>query len=159
MQIENQISVQEIWNALESVTDPEIPFISVIDLGIISEVSMDDAGKVLIKMTPTFAACPAIKYMQDDIKNKVSSITGAENITVQVDYENRWNSNKITEKGREALKIFGLAPPVKYQKDFKVESIAEVACPFCGSHDTTMKSPFGSTLCRAIHYCNHCLQS
>ena len=159
MEIENKTGEQEIWKALESVSDPEIPVISVIDLGIISGVNINANGKVSIKMTPTFAGCPAIKYMQDDIKKKVQDITGAENVEVIVDFENRWNSNKITDKGREALKNFGLAPPVKYTREFNVENMTAAKCPYCGSANTTFKTPFGSTLCRAIHYCNDCKQS
>jgi len=159
MEIENKITEQEIWKALENVSDPEIPVISVIDLGIISGVNIGADGKVTIKMTPTFAGCPAIKYMQDDIKAKMQTLTGAENVAVLVDFENRWNSNKITEKGRAALKNFGLAPPVRYAKEFRVETLAQANCPYCGSANTTFKTPFGSTLCRSIHYCNDCKQS
>lgn len=150
---------EKVWKALEEVPDPEIPALSVVDLGIITRVETDAEGKVMVTMTPTFSGCPAVNYMCEEIEKKLAAKLPCHEVEVTVDFKTQWNSNMITDKGREALKNFGLAPPKKYKKDFDVESIAEVNCPYCGSEHTTMNSAFGPTLCRSIHYCFDCKQS
>lgn len=154
----DELLVEHIWQALEQVPDPEIPFISVVDLGIISKVDICGDG-IKITMTPTFSGCPAIQVIRNEIRDKVAAKLEREDVEVLVDFKTQWNSNMISEKGREALKNFGLAPPKKYKDELNVADIADVHCPHCGSENTTMNSPFGSTLCRAIHYCFNCHQS
>lgn len=144
-----------LW--LEVVKDPEIPVISLIDLGVITKVEIDQHGKVSVEMTPTFVGCPAMDYM----KKEVEEVLGQKGIDfeVNVNFESPWSSNKITEKGRKALKSFGLAPPVKYQVIPDLDILEGVSCPYCDSDNTIMKSPFGPTLCRSLHYCNNCQQA
>jgi len=160
-EIKEEISIIEsiIWGALEEVMDPEIPMLSVVDLGIIPEIEVFDDAFIKIYMTPTFSGCPAIHVIQTDIRNKVLEKLPDFAVEVKVDFERTWNSNLISDKGREALKNFELAPPKKYTGELDMDTIADAACPICGSHNTTMQSPFGPTLCRAIHYCNDCKQS
>lgn len=152
------ISEKEIWNALEDVKDPEIPLISVVDMGIITGVKIDNKDFVNIKMTPTFAGCPAVNYMKEDIIEKVKRlpVTG---VDVEVSYDTQWSTNMISERGREQLKESKFALPGKHNGLVQIDMLTNVECPFCESKNTTLKSSFGPTQCRAIHYCNDCLQS
>jgi ring-1,2-phenylacetyl-CoA epoxidase subunit PaaD len=151
---------ERVWKVMEEVPDPEIPTLSVVELGIINKVETDEANNsVRITMTPTFSGCPAIHYMKDQIRERVAALLPEFAVEVIVDFETPWNSNRISEEGLKKLKNFGLAPPRRYKGSLDVASIAEVNCPHCGSENTTMNSPFGPTLCRAIHYCFDCKQS
>lgn len=144
----------DVLHALEAVKDPEIPVISVVDLGIITNVEVQEQV-ARVTMTPTFVGCPAIDYMRQQIKKKVEEL-GFEKVEVIVDREHKWSTNDISEKGKELLKNFKLAPPVKFSQDAKLEDLMKAPCPHCGSTNTSLNSPFGSTLCRAIHVCNDC---
>ena len=151
-------ATERIWNALQTVTDPEIPVISVIELGIIQDVYVEN-GAATIEMCPTFAGCPALDYMRDDIRKAVTS-AGFEAVNVRVVFDPPWTTDRITDIGRQKLKEFGLAPPKKCIGSALTEQhISDVACPFCDSKNTALESIFGPTLCRAIHYCNACQQS
>jgi ring-1,2-phenylacetyl-CoA epoxidase subunit PaaD len=150
------ITKDEIFDALEDVKDPEIPTISVVDLGIVTDVQVDE-DKVEITLTPTFSGCPALKIMEENVKARVEEM-GIGQVTVKTTFDIPWNTNMITEKGRAALLKHGLAPPAKHEGYFELDVLSDVACPFCGSRNTTMISPFGATLCRAMHYCKNCQQ-
>lgn len=152
------ISESEIWETLQNVKDPEIPLISVVDMGIITGVKVSEDNFVNIKMTPTFAGCPAVNYMKEDIIDKVSLLP-VSGVEVEVSYDVQWNTNMITDKGREMLKESKFALPQKHNGLIQIEMLENVECPFCRSKDTALKSSFGPTQCRAIHYCNNCLQS
>ena len=142
---------------LEEVKDPEIPVLSLIDLGVITGVELDD-HRVKVNMTPTFSGCPAMDYMRNDVI-RVLKEKGVEEVEACVSFETQWNSNMISEKGKKALKKFGLAPPRKYEVNVDIDILTHVKCPFCDSENTELKSPFGPTLCRSLHYCNNCLQA
>lgn len=149
------VQESDIFEALEAVKDPEIPVISVVDLGVIDEVSIDAEGKVTVGMTPTFAGCPALDVMKEDIL-KVLTEKGIEEIEVKVLYNTPWTTNKITPKGRQILKDFGLSPPPAFDGMLTLEVLQNAVCPVCGSNNTYMMSSFGPTACRAIHHCNNC---
>lgn len=151
------ITRDQIMEWLDEVKDPEIPVLSLIDLGVITDVTITDQN-VTVAMTPTFAGCPAMDYMREDVI-KVLSEKGIKKVEATVSFETPWNSNMISEKGREALKEFGLAPPNKYNLQVDIDVLKNVKCPYCDSDDTVMKTPFGPTLCRSMHYCNSCLQA
>jgi ring-1,2-phenylacetyl-CoA epoxidase subunit PaaD len=154
-----RISKESILEALQQVFDPEIPVISVVDLGIISNIEIDDSEHVTIYMTPTFSSCPALKLIASDIQTKAKEITGHQDIEVIIDKQSGWDTNRITEKGLGILKKFGLAPPKRYTGDLEVDSIADATCPHCNSDKTSLSSVFGSTLCRSMHYCYDCDQT
>lgn len=156
---EKEVLEKEIWKLLEEVPDPEIPPLSVVDLGIITRVEVLGPESLRITMTPTFAGCPAIQMMRENIEGKIREKLDGFQVEVVVDYVTRWDSNRITDKGRDILKNFRLAPPPKYQGDLDVSTMQHARCPHCGSENTTMNTPFGPTLCRSIHYCFDCLQS
>jgi ring-1,2-phenylacetyl-CoA epoxidase subunit PaaD len=153
-----QLSPATILTWLENVKDPEIPVLSLVDLGVIKAVQLE-GDNVLITMTPTFVGCPALDMMKAEIIETLKS-KGIKKIVINVSFSKPWTSDDITEKGKIALKEFGLAPPPHSSmliEDLDVLEHAE--CPRCGGTDTDLKSAFGATLCRSIHYCNKCRES
>lgn len=156
--MEQIITLSTIMGWLQEVKDPEIPVISLIDLGVITNVSIDTNKKVRVEMTPTFVGCPAMDYMVEDVKSTLKK-NGIDDFEVNVSFKQHWSSNNITDTGRDALKQFGLAPPPKYDLVVDIDILEQTPCPFCDSTDTELKTPFGPTLCRAMHYCNTCKQA
>lgn len=149
---------RRVWDALQGVKDPEIPLISLVELGMISELSVAD-GRVSVKMLPTFAGCPALDVMRDQIETAVRD-AGFDEVGVEVVFDPPWSTDRITAEGLAKLKEFGLAPPSRCgEKGASESGLLKVTCPFCGSKDTDLESIFGPTLCRAIHYCRECQQS
>ena len=142
------ITPAEIREWLEEVKDPEIPVLSLNDLGVITDISIDQTGKVIVNMTPTFAGCPAMDVMQKDVE-AVLQKKGITNFEVILSFKTQWNSNMISERGRVALKKFGLAPPPKHNLIIDIELIEHAECPQCGTTNTEMKTPFGPALCRS----------
>lgn len=151
------VARSQIFEWLEEVKDPEIPVISLVDLGVITDIEIFE-NKVIVKMTPTFAGCPAMDYMQKDVVEVLKS-KGINEVETHVSFETQWNSNLISEKGRVALKKFGLAPPRKHNMVIDIDILEHTPCPYCDSTDTELKTPFGTTLCRSMHYCNNCKQA
>jgi ring-1,2-phenylacetyl-CoA epoxidase subunit PaaD len=152
--------INEEWvlEALQEVKDPEIPVISVVDLGVISQIEISAEGAVSVGLTPTFAGCPAIDYMKADIE-KVLGEKGIEHVTVKVLYSEPWSSNKITPRGKQLLKDFGLSPPPSFDGILTLEVLQNALCPKCGSNNTFMMNAFGPTACRAVHHCNNCKET
>lgn len=155
---ENIEKIKEIWQALKEVEDPEIPVISIVDMGIVTDITIDANGDVKVEMTPTFTGCPAIEVMRKGIEKKLSEL-GVERYRVELNYKTTWTSNRISEEGREKLEKFGLGRPESHEGEPRMEDIANARCPHCGSENTELKSVFGSTLCRSIHVCHDCRQS
>ena len=153
-----KITKKDILDALQDVKDPEIPTISVVDLGIITGVEVNDENYVKVTMTPTFSGCPALKIMENMVKERIElmNISGVE---VTTNFDTPWSTNMISPKGIEGLKKHGLAPPEKHNGLVQIEILEKVKCPHCGSRNTTLKTPFGPTLCRSMHYCNECLNA
>ncbi|MEO8665325.1 MAG: 1,2-phenylacetyl-CoA epoxidase subunit PaaD [Ignavibacteria bacterium] len=152
------INEKEIWDVLDEVKDPEIPKVSVVDMGIITDVKVSADDFVNVKMTPTFAGCPAVDHMKKDIKEKISRLP-VSGIDVEVSFDVQWSSNMITERGRQLLKDSDFALPNKHNGLVQIEMLNNVECPFCQSKNTILQSPFGPTQCRAIHYCKNCFQA
>ncbi|WP_423736976.1 1,2-phenylacetyl-CoA epoxidase subunit PaaD [Chitinophaga caseinilytica] len=148
------ISESDIYKALEQVMDPEIPVLSVIDLGMITGVSLEEEG-IRVKMVPTFSACPAVDYIKENIRTVLEKALDTK-VTVEIDREATWNSDRMAAGAHEKLKNFGIAPPQMRQGEEHAEIELHTACPHCDSENTYLRSPFGSTLCRAIHYCRNC---
>jgi ring-1,2-phenylacetyl-CoA epoxidase subunit PaaD len=150
--------VSHVLRLLEAVKDPEIPDVSVVELGMIASVAIE-AGVVIVEMTPTFTACPAIAMIQAGIASAVRA-GGFDDVDVRIVYDPPWTTDRITEVGLKKLKAFGLAVPGKMcGRSVEPKDLVSVACPFCDSTDTVLESAFGPTLCRAIHYCDTCHQS
>ena len=151
----NTPSPSQIWKALEQVKDPEIPVVSVVEMGIVREVVVADDG-VEVTMTPTFSGCPALDVMRRDIETAVRQL-GIQQVTVNTVLHPPWSTDWITDEAREKLRQFGLAPPQKHGGDLISVAFLDVAqCPRCNSKNTVIKNSFGPTLCRMIYYCNDC---
>lgn len=151
----NTAQTDIIWELLQKVKDPEIPTVSVVDLGVIQTVEYLADGGLRVVMVPTFSACPAAKFMQWEVENVLRS-AGYSPFTVELDYTRKWSSNDLTERGRAALLEFGLSPPPRFSGELGMEMLEKAVCPKCLSEDTYLMTPFGPTLCRAIHHCNAC---
>lgn len=151
-------SVEErVWEALAGVADPEIPAVSVVDMGMIREVEVTgDAARVVV--LPTFTGCPAIAVIERDVAGAVRAVDGVGEVTVETSFDPPWTDSRITEDGRRKLKEFGLAPPTGEGPVLITEiGLPAVArCPFCGSGETRAENPFGPTPCRALYYCEAC---
>jgi len=153
---------QDVWDALQEVCDPEIPAISIVDLGIVRRIGVRDDA-VEVEIMPTFIACPAIGIICDDVRVRLRDFATV--IDVRVTYEESWTSERITPQGRENLRAAGYAPPVTPAPSlglgdhlFPLALHPAVPCPFCDGRHTRMENPFGPSLCRSIFYCPDCKQ-
>lgn len=146
-----------VRRALDTVTDPEIPVITIAEMGMIAGVRLEDDG-VVVDMTPTFAGCPALDVIRSEIVAAIKA-SGEPKVTVHVVYDPPWTSDRISEAGRRKLKEFGLAPPGQRCGGHGDVDLEQVPCPLCDSIETDLESIFGPTLCRSMHYCRHCRQS
>jgi ring-1,2-phenylacetyl-CoA epoxidase subunit PaaD len=148
----------QVWEALGEVEDPEIPVISVVDLGVVRDVKVED-GRVRVEFTPTFLGCPALEVMRAQMAAKIAEL-GAEP-DVEVIQDDSWSTDRITPAGREKLREAGFAPPAPREAGaptlVQLESNA-FRCPYCGSSDTALENIFGPTPCRSLRYCRSCRQ-
>lgn len=147
----------EIWEVLEEVTDPEIPVLTVTDLGIIRAVNVQENGGVEVVITPTYSGCPAMNTIEINIR-AVLQEHGYEDVSVKTVLHPAWTTDWMSEAGRRKLKEYGIAPPVDGTAD-KGALFAEqptVECPQCGSRNTELVSQFGSTACKSLYRCLDC---
>lgn len=146
-----------VWDALREVLDPEIPAVSVVDMGMIEKVEVE-GRHARVTFLPTFTGCPAIAIIEDDIRLGVAKVEGIEEVTVTATFDPPWTSGRITEEGRAKLEGFGLAPPTGSGPVLitQIGLPAVAICPFCGSKNTHNDSAFGPTPCRALYYCDGC---
>ena len=149
---------RSLWDALTRVADPEIPAVSVVDMGMIERATVSADGRATIIVLPTFTGCPAIDVIKSDVAAAAGAVPGVEHVEVTTTFDPPWTTERITAAGRAKLRRFGLAPPSGTGPvlitDIGLPRVA--ACPFCGSHDTKNENPFGPTPCRALYYCNAC---
>ena len=151
------ISTKEIWSLLEKVNDPEVPVLSVLDLGIVRDVKKNE-NEVEVIITPTYTGCPAMDMIKMDIKMMLLS-HGFKNVKVTQVLSPAWTTDWMSEDGIRKLKEYGIAPPNPKQQvcDQKLFAQAEaVQCPHCNSHHTHRVSEFGSTACKALYVCDDC---
>ena len=154
-----------VWAALAGIADPEIPAISLVDLGVIRGFSFatQPAGgeRLTVELMPTFVGCPAIEVMRQQIGERLNELGVADEIVVELTFAEPWTSDRITPSGREALRSSGFAPPMTIGSSFSGDSLTVLpiaTCPYCASRNTTLENPFGPTLCRAIYHCADCHQ-
>lgn len=147
----------DVWEALQDVKDPEIPAVSVVEMGMIEEVRVD-GPRVAVKVLPTFTGCPAVDVIGADVHAAVAALPGVEDVEVTFVYSPPWTTERITALGRKKLRDFGLAPPTGTGPVLITEiGLPQVArCPFCGSTKTRSENLFGPTPCRAVYYCDDC---
>jgi ring-1,2-phenylacetyl-CoA epoxidase subunit PaaD len=154
------VTEQQVWDTLQEIPDPEIPAISIVDLGIVRKAEVVD-GAVAVEIMPTFIACPAIGLICCEVESRLRAL--ADDVRVSVTYDEQWTSERITERGRANLRASGYAPPVTPAPSlgdnvFPLTLHPSIECPFCGSRQTRLENAFGPTLCRAIYYCDACRQ-
>jgi len=151
------LTEESIYALLENVKDPEVPVISVRELGVLRDVKVED-GKVLVTITPTYTGCPAMDVMREDILAELHK-AGITNVEVKQVLAQAWTTDWITEEGKAKLLAYGIAPPEKTADIRALKGGTPVVeCPQCGSKDTVMVSLFGSTACKALWKCNACLE-
>jgi len=157
MTLVTNIEEQKIWQILEMVNDPEVPVLSVLDLGIVRSVKVND-DKIDITITPTYSGCPAMDMIRFDIRLKLLEY-GYKNITITSVLSPAWTTNWMTVVGKEKLKAYGIAPPNPTQIVCDTKLFAEseaIQCPLCNSYHTKLISQFGSTPCKALYQCGEC---
>ena len=151
-----------IWAALAEVPDPEIPAVSVVDLGVIGSVELsDDRSSLRVELMPTFIGCPATEVMRQAIGERLEALELAQRVEVTLSFAEPWTSDRITPTGRERLRESGFAPPPHLRELGalgELPTLTVVPCPYCGSRLTTLENAFGPTLCRAIYHCAGCRQ-
>jgi ring-1,2-phenylacetyl-CoA epoxidase subunit PaaD len=148
------ITEAQVVDALREVYDPEIPNLSIVDLGIYRGTTITPEG-LTVEITPTFVGCPALEMMKEGIVERLASVLPGVPVAVTVSLDRPWTSDQISEEGRRRLQTSGFAPPPRGNL-IRLEAV--VACPYCGSRKTRLENPFGPTLCRAIYYCAACRQ-
>jgi ring-1,2-phenylacetyl-CoA epoxidase subunit PaaD len=151
------ITVDNCWTYLDEVADPEVPVLSIIDLGIVRDLFVDSAiGSVRVVITPTYSGCPAMDVIAMQIKMCLLS-KGAKQVLVENQISPSWTTDWMTEKGKEKLEAYGIAPPKrKSSNPLALFEEDTVTCPKCKSDDTILTSQFGATSCKALYKCNHC---
>ena len=152
------MTADQVWDALAGIPDPEIPVISLVDLGVVREVEVD-GDTVRIEFTPTFLGCPALEVMRDAMADRIRELGAEPEIRVVLD--DSWSTDKITPAGRDRLRAAGFAPPAPRTAGtpqlVQLQS-AVFRCPYCGSTDTQLDNLFGPTPCRSLRYCRSCRQ-
>jgi len=152
------VTEKEIWGFLEEVSDPEVPVLSVVDLGVVRTVELKNETTCKITITPTYTGCPAMKTMEEDIISKLNE-KGILDVSVELTLHPSWTTDWLSENGKRKLKEYGIAPPEhEVDKSVLFAEPTVVPCPLCNSTNTKMVSQFGSTACKAHYQCNECLE-
>lgn len=150
-------ATERLWTALQDVVDPEIPAVSVLEMGMVHDVASDDAGHVTVAILPTFSGCPALQAIGDAVRARLAREPGVTAVTVRFVYDPPWSTDRISAAGREKLRSFGIAPaPRARGRSLTVLSAERVSCPFCGSTHTVQDNLFGPTPCRSLYRCLAC---
>ncbi len=152
------VTADAVWAALAGIPDPEIPVISLVELGVVKDVSVD-GDRVHVAFTPTFLGCPALERMRAEMEATITAL-GAEP-DVEVVLDDSWSTDRITLEGREKLRAAGFAPPpprAAAEPSLVQLQSATHRCPYCGSADTRLENLFGPTPCRSLRYCPSCRQ-
>lgn len=149
----------QCWDLLQQISDPEIPVLSVVDLGMIRGVELNQDNEIVVRLTPTYSGCPATDVLKDDIQ-QVFTAHGFTPIKVVVDLTEAWTTDWMSESGKNKLKKYGIAPPqgAAHQCGTHVALEDGIECPQCHSFDSKLLSEFGSTACKALYQCRDCLE-
>jgi ring-1,2-phenylacetyl-CoA epoxidase subunit PaaD len=153
-----RLTADDVWSALAEIPDPEIPVISLVDLGVVRDVEVAD-GHVRVKFTPTFLGCPAQEVMRDAIAASIRELGAQPEVELVLD--DSWSTDRISAAGREKLRASGFAPPAP--REARAPQLVQLErgsfrCPYCGSTDTRLENIFGPTPCRSLRYCASCRQ-
>ncbi len=154
--LKENITAKIIWELMKGINDPEIPVLSIVDLGIVRDININDHG-IEVFITPTYSGCPAMDVISMNIRMCLLQ-NGVEKIKITQQLSPAWTTDWMTNEGKQKLKAYGIAPPIgktfnkKYLEDLKIE------CPLCQSSNTKLLSQFGSTSCKAMYQCSNCLE-
>lgn len=153
------LSKEHIVTLLSEIPDPEIPVISIIELGVIRDINVSDNTSITLKITPTYSGCPAMKQIEDDVRKKLAE-NGFTNITIHTIFSPPWTTDWITPEAKEKLRKYGIAPPEHSTEDksWLTGKTKTITCPRCKSQNTKLISQFGSTACKALYQCQDCLE-
>jgi ring-1,2-phenylacetyl-CoA epoxidase subunit PaaD len=155
--IQGNISNEVIWNMMKEINDPEIPVLSIIDIGIVRNININNGG-VEVFITPTYSGCPAMDVISINIRMCLLQ-NGFEKIKITQQLSPAWTTDWMTSEGKQKLKSYGIAPPIGKTFDKKyLEEELKVECPQCGSTNSKLISQFGSTACKALYQCKDCLE-
>jgi ring-1,2-phenylacetyl-CoA epoxidase subunit PaaD len=151
------VTAEQVWAALDQVEDPEIPVVSLVDLGVVRDVQVE-GDRVHVEFTPTFLGCPALEVMRNRMAEKIAELGGEPDVEVVLD--DSWSTDRITPEGREKLRAAGFAPPTPRAATTPtlIQLRKGSRCPYCGSTETRLDNLFGPTPCRSIRYCESCRQ-
>lgn len=151
---------EQLLEALREVKDPELPVVDIVELGIVRDVTVD-GNSVRVDVTPTYSGCPAMQVIEQDIVD-VMSARGFSDVKVKNVFSPAWTTDWLSDETKEKLRAYGIAPPAAQASEagglVTLRRRTAVACPYCGSSNTEEKSEFGSTSCKAIHFCHNCHQ-
>jgi ring-1,2-phenylacetyl-CoA epoxidase subunit PaaD len=150
------VTVERVWEALAEIPDPEIPAVSLVDLGVVRAVAVEGA-RVRVEFTPTFLGCPAVEVMRAQMIERINELGAEAEIDIAAE---GWSSEWITPEGRRKLEESGFAPPAPGASPTTLLQLQQIVshCPYCGSEDTRLENLFGPTPCRSIRYCASCRQ-
>ena len=150
---------EDIFALLHEIPDPEIPVISIVELGVIRDVVIADKN-IEVTITPTYSGCPAMKQMEDDVRKKLKE-NGFEEIKINTVFNPAWTTDWLSKEARQKLQNYGIAPPEENttDKSFLTNRPKNITCPRCKSKNTVMVSQFGSTACKALYKCSDCLEA
>ena len=154
MLMTKHISSKKIWQILEEITDPEVPVLSIIDLGIVRDICVDE-NITEIFITPTYSGCPAMDVISMNIRMAMLQ-NGFTKVKITQQLSPAWTTDWMTEEGKDKLKAYGIAPPIGKAIDKKYLEELKVECPQCHSKNTELLSQFGSTACKALYQCRDC---
>jgi ring-1,2-phenylacetyl-CoA epoxidase subunit PaaD len=149
-----------VLEILDTVMDPEVPVLSVRELGIVRDVEVDPTGEVTVTVTPTYSGCPAIQVIEDDIRSALAE-AGISHACVVTSYAPAWTTDWIGPDARAKLKAYGIAPPGPAEAGGLVQLLrarSAPPCPYCDSHETEIRSEFGPTACKSVCWCRNCRQ-
>jgi ring-1,2-phenylacetyl-CoA epoxidase subunit PaaD len=156
-------SLEALWRVVGTVADPEVPVLSVVDLGIVRDIGVE-GDEVVVDITPTYSGCPAMQVIESEIAAALRR-AGASRVRVRTVLSPAWTTDWLSDAAKERLREYGIAPPHRTERGEELtplrrggEASEAVACPYCGSRETAIRSEFGATACKAIWYCHGCLQ-
>lgn len=145
-----------IWQLLQTIYDPEIPVLSIVDMGMVRSVELNEE-QVVISITPTYSGCPAMDIISMQIRMSLLE-AGYKNIVLKQLLSPAWTTDWISQNGKDQLKAYGIAAPVGKSTDNLFLNNITIECPQCNSSNTVLVSQFGSTACKALYKCNDCME-
>lgn len=150
---------EHILSLLSEIPDPEIPVITIVELGVIRKITLIDDTNIELNITPTYSGCPAMKQIEDDVRKKLTE-DGFTSIKITMVFSPAWTTDWLTEEAKNKLQKYGIAPPehTTEDKSWMTGKPKSVTCPRCKSKNTKLISQFGSTACKALYQCQDCLE-